>query len=458
MVSTRLAADALHPDTQVALLLCASFALEQREPRPLTVREYNALVEWLTPQGRGPGDLLQSSDPGFPTEEVDFPSIERIQALLERGLLLATCLERWQSLGLWVISREEPAYPERLRNQLGSSAPVLLYGVGKQALLNQGGLAIVGSRDTDEEGISFTQRIAGRCAEAGLPVISGGARGIDQAAIAASLDAGGKALVVLADRLDRAATNKEAKGRIREGNLTILSPYEPEQGFTIGRAMGRNKLIYALADQALVVRFIPGEGGTWTGAVERLRHNKKAATPIPVLVRSSGNPEEGTRELLAQGAVLFPEKDLWQGDVRDTLTGVALAIAQQSSDLPKSAAVVPPEAVDQGKTAEDPEPPIIPSAVIPAAALPEPSRNVADSCYQRCLPLLLQQLRSEPGEKDLPAIARQLEIMGKQLKEWLKRAQTEGKVQKKKKGRRQVYVDATLEGEAPLFQRGGDAA
>ncbi len=50
----------------------------------------------------------------------------------------------------------------------------------------------------------------------------------------------------------------------------MISPYSPEAPFhSVGNAMARNKLIYCMADQALVVHS-RREGGTWNGALENL--------------------------------------------------------------------------------------------------------------------------------------------------------------------------------------------
>src|SRR5438067_2008661 len=136
---------------------------------------------------------------------------------------MATALDHWQRLGLWVISRGEDRYPERLRRNLRSAAPTLLYGAGEITRLNRGGLAVVGSRNVTEEDLSFTRRVAERCVGAGIQVISGGARGVDQAAVAAALEAGGEAVAVLAERLDRTATSRDAKGPLRRGLLTLVT-------------------------------------------------------------------------------------------------------------------------------------------------------------------------------------------------------------------------------------------
>ncbi len=467
MLTTPLAPETVHPDTQVVLLLCGTFAKEGGGAKPLTLREYNLVALWLGRQGRRPADLVEASDELFPAGEVGLPSAERVRALLSRGVQLAAALERWQRLGLWVMSRGEDCYPEHLRRNLRSAAPALLYGAGDVSRLSRGGLAVVGSRDIDEEGLAFTRRVAERCAGAGVQVISGGARGVDQAAVSAALDAGGGAVAVLADRLDRAATSREAKEWIRRDVLTLVSPYEPESGFTVGRAMGRNKHIYALADYGLVVRFTTGEGGTWAGAVEQCAQNRAGSGSVPVFVRVAHNPEGGWRDLRGRGALPFPEEEFWKGNVgevfsravplpSDLLQPISLAESAVAQKAPDGGATAPAEQRSQPDAT--PTLAITPLAPSPAPVAAAPVVAKADTCYSRCLPLLLQHLHQEPGEKELSEIANELEILPQQMKAWLKRAIGEGKVSKKKKGRRFVYAAAIPREEPNLFDRDGDAA
>jgi predicted Rossmann fold nucleotide-binding protein DprA/Smf involved in DNA uptake len=473
MVQAQPCQEAVHPDTQAVLLLCGTFAKESVPGmKPLGLREYNAVASWLARQGRRPADLLRTSEEPIPDGEPGLPQRERLQALLGRGVQMATAVERWQRLGLWVISRGEACYPERLRRNLRSAAPALLYGAGDIARLGQGGLAIVGSRDVDEEVLSFTRQVAERCAGVGVQVVSGGARGVDQAAVLAALEAGGGAVAVLADRLDQTATSREAKEWIRRGALTLVTPYEPEGGFTVGKAMGRNKHIYALADYGLVVRFTREQGGTWAGAVEQLGQHKPGSTPTPVFVRTAHNPEDGCRELCRRGALPFPEEAFSRENVVEVLR-------QAASPQPDLRNTTPPESTapegsngpatappDRAVQSEPAAPPVEAAAqagrgeVTPTPAPEEapPPAPEADTCYTRCLPLLLQSLREEPGPKQLAEIAKRLETMLPQLKQWLKRAVEEGKVTMKKKGKRSVYVDAAREKESNLFHRGGDAA
>ena len=90
-----------------------------------------------------------------------------------------------------------------------------------------------------------------------------------------------------------------------EDRLTLISPYDPNAGFNVGNAMQRNKLIYALADAALVVNAEVNKGGTWAGAVEQLGKLKLTK----VYVRSSGRHSDGLEELLRRGAIPWPNPD-----------------------------------------------------------------------------------------------------------------------------------------------------
>ncbi|MGH7172299.1 MAG: DNA-processing protein DprA [Gemmataceae bacterium] len=439
MASTPLPLGSVHPDTQTVLLLCASFSRAGRfDVKPLTLREYNAVASWLGRHGRRPASLLQAGEEAIPDGEPGLPAADRLRALLDRGFQLAAALEGWQRLGLWVISRGEDCYPERLRRHLRSSAPPLLYGAGDLARLNLGGLAVVGSRNIDAEGRSFTQRVAARCAEQGVPIVSGGAGGVDRAAVEAILEAGGGAVAVLAERLDRAATTREAREPLRDGRFTLLTPYEPDSGFTIGKAMGRNKNIYALADYTLVVRFKAGEGGTWTGAIEQLGRNKSGPLGLPVFVRAAHNPESGLEELRSRGACCFPEDDFWRCPISEIFGLSTIAPAP----LIEPAGAEPVSETDASATS------------LPGA----PTAADTETCYKRCFPLLLQIFQQEITTKQLPEIAKRLQLLPRQLEDWLKRAVEEGKLTKKKKKGRVVYVAPSASAEPTLFDGDGDAA
>lgn len=139
--------------------------------------------------------------------------------------------------------------------------------------------------------------------EAHRTLVSGGARGIDQAAMRGTLEAGGTVAGVLADSLERAALNREHRSFLMDGKLVLVSPFDPMAGFNVGNAMQRNKLIYALADAALVVSSDYEKGGTWAGAVEQLEKLRL----VPVYVRSNGENSKGLEALRRKGALSWPD-------------------------------------------------------------------------------------------------------------------------------------------------------
>ena len=291
----------LTADTEVVLLLCGRFGGETQEGhQPLKPREYRKLADWLIDRNLRPSGLL--SDAGQSVlATVEETGLERkhVEFLLGRGTALALALERWSRGGLWVISRGDAEYPKRLKRQLKRAAPPLLYGAGEKSLLELGGLAIIGSRHASESALHYTRVIASKCAKEGIAVLSGGARGVDSAAMQGATEAGGFCIGVLASDLLKASVNRQNRMGLEEGRLVLVSPYFPEAGFNAGNAMGRNRYIYTLADQALVVDSALESGGTWEGAVENQQHGW-----VPLYVRTPGEGP-GNAALVARGALPF---------------------------------------------------------------------------------------------------------------------------------------------------------
>ena len=293
---------AFSPDTEIVLLLCGRFGGERQEPfQPLSAREYGEFAKWLNSRGLRPADLLSDSGQAnlHNVQEVKLER-KRVDFLLGRGTAFALAMERWSRGGIWVISRGDPEFPKRLKRHLKHAAPPLLYGAGDKTLLDFGGLAIIGSRDASEAALDFTRVIASRCAREALGVVSGGARGVDSAAMQGATEAGGVSIGVLASDLLKSSLNRQNRLGLQEGRLVLVSTFYPEAGFNAGNAMTRNKYIYTLADQALVIDSALGSGGTWAGALEDLKQNW-----IPLYVRTPGNGA-GNAALVEKGGIAFP--------------------------------------------------------------------------------------------------------------------------------------------------------
>jgi predicted Rossmann fold nucleotide-binding protein DprA/Smf involved in DNA uptake len=157
----------------------------------------------------------------------------------------------------------------------------------------------------DDELISFTENVGRLAAKAHRTIISGGAKGIDRAAMHGALLADGEVAGVMADSLERAVLARDNREPLMEARLVLVSPYDPAAGFNVGHAMQRNKVIYALADAGLVVTSDFEKGGTWTGAIEQLERLHF----VPLFVRNGANAGRGNAALIHHGGRPWPNPE-----------------------------------------------------------------------------------------------------------------------------------------------------
>ena len=297
--------DPLSPNTEAILLLTAPLIAGKGEASPdlLSPGLYNRLARHLQRLKLEPADLTGQDGPEVVRNCEQVVEVARLERLLGRGFLLAQAVERWRTRAIWVVSRADHKYPRRLKSRLKADAPAVLYGCGDISSLDAGGLAVVGSRHVDDALIRYTQAVGALAAHSHCAIVSGGAKGIDQAAMHGALDAGGRATGVLADGLEKAVVNRYNRDMLLAGQLILISPYDPSAGFNVGNAMRRNRFIYALSDASLVVSSDLNKGGTWAGAVEQLDKLKL----VTVFVRSTGPRSAGLDALIDRGARPWPD-------------------------------------------------------------------------------------------------------------------------------------------------------
>jgi DNA processing protein len=294
----------LSSNAQAILLLTAPLVAGRGEPSPdrLTLSEYNRVARILREKQLQPADLIGPNAAEVVALCATILGRERLDSLLGRGFLLSQAVERWSARAIWIVSRADTTYPRRLKTRLREDSPPILYGCGDAALLETGGLAVVGSRHVNDELTIYTENVGRLTAEAHRTLISGAAKGIDRAAMYGALQAGGAVVGIMADSLERAVLARDNREPLMEGRLAFISPYDPTAGFNVGHAMQRNKVIYALSDAALVVTSDFEKGGTWTGAIEQLERLRF----VPVFVRNGTQESKGNSALLQRGAHPWP--------------------------------------------------------------------------------------------------------------------------------------------------------
>jgi predicted Rossmann fold nucleotide-binding protein DprA/Smf involved in DNA uptake len=426
----------LTPDTQAILLLCASFGQSRvTDQPPLSLKEYNSFAHWLHGQKFRPADVLTTQGKDI-IASCDCLEPLRLQVLLERGMMLAIAVENWTNQGLWILGRGDQLYPTRLRKQLGVNAPPILYGVGDTSLLSQGGLAVVGSRDVDEEGIAYTIQVADSCARQGIQIVSGGARGVDTTAMLAALAEGGTAIGVLADSLAKSATASKYRSAIQNQQLTLISAVDPQARFNVGNAMGRNKYIYGLADYGLVVSSDYNKGGTWAGALEALKQEKS----IPIFVRTEGEISEGNKQLLKRTARQFPHRP-WINNFSEKLAESASVISvpesvQGSLLLSDSSNIL----IKSSPQLDNYQQQVSEEKIVLVNSSEQKVIDIPLSVYEAVLPLILNILQQPLDDRSL---AQALDVNLTQLKIWLKKAIHDGRVIKKNRPVRYISIDSS---------------
>ena len=391
----------LNPDTLATLLLCATLGSQKGRIKPLNLRQYNRIASWLRQEKLRPGDLLRQEGIKQFVHTSNLDEVETAQQLLQRGALLAIMMEKWMQQGIWVMGRGESRYPQRLKNQLGHAAPPLLFGVGPASLLYRGGLAVVGSREIDHESQQFTRQLASLCVQEGVQILSGGAIGVDLEAMQTALASGGSVVGVLPDNLIKESRSRKYLHYIQEGKLTLVSPYHPDANFSIGNAMGRNRLIYVLAEWAMAVHASTmGSGGTWQGASDNLKKGW-----VPLMVRDTHPLPDGNKALIDLGGK--PLGTLLFQDNFSLRNWISTFVANPGLKTETTTKII--------TTPTTPEPPPV------AETNTNPTQ---DFWHSAVWPHLQNLLQTETNAKQL---AETLQIGTRLATTWLKRAVTENR-------------------------------
>lgn len=422
-------------NTQAVLLLTAHFSKPQKEgARPLTVKEWGRFAHWLRDQALEPEQLILGN-PGqlLRTWHDKAITTDRIERLIDRGAALALAMEKWTRAGLWVLTRSDAEYPKRLKKKLRSDCPALFFGCGNRKLLNNGGISVVGSRRASDDDLAFAESVGRRAADQGFSIVSGGARGIDEAAMLASLQADGTVVGVLADSLLKVSSSQKYRRHLMTNNLVLISPYYPEVGFNAGNAMARNKHVYCLADAAIVVHS-GRKGGTWNGALEALRHEW-----IPVWVKESQDRDAGNEGIVQKGGrrLTTPIQEISLSD-----------LIQNIPILPE----IPDLLSAENRITNGSSPSYIATDKSPAQARdPDPSEA---SLYELFLIRAIELCRDTPKE---PAeIGGALGVMKSQADAWLRQAVIDDKLKKLTRPLRYAVPDQAST-QTELFTRVGSS-
>ena len=296
-------------DRSMAIAVLCSHLCMGDEIIPLEPKEYSEFVTLLDKKSLTPETLLSFSKEDYLEQlGVDEKQADRLHRLVDRSASLSFEISKYESMGITLVTRADPWYPEKLKKKLKNSCPPLFYVAGDISLLKKEAIGYVGSRSVEESDIAFTQTIVQRTVNSGYAVVSGGAKGTDSVAEEAALLNDGFAIAYLSDSMLKKLRNAKTNQAVQQGHLLLLSVVIPSAGFNVGVAMMRNKYIYAQSEATIVVKADYNKGGTWAGAIENL--NKKYA--LTLCRNNLSYP--GNKAIIERGAIPIDED--WDGDIQ----------------------------------------------------------------------------------------------------------------------------------------------
>lgn len=223
--------------------------------------------------------------------------------------------------GVQILAYTGTDYPQSLQNL--SDKPLVLYVKGELPQANYA-LAIVGSRRCSEYGVRAAACFAQAMTREGIPIISGGAKGIDTAAHEACLQAGGTTVAVLGCGLDIVYPSENAKlfARIAEQGA-LVTEYPPGVPPAAANFPARNRIIVGLSQAVLVAEAGKRSGAVITANIAADEGREVYCVPGNIFDGSS----IGCHELIRTGAKLvdmpqdiLDDKRSWQQAMNRRIT------------------------------------------------------------------------------------------------------------------------------------------
>ncbi|MCB0392959.1 MAG: DNA-protecting protein DprA [Bdellovibrionales bacterium] len=230
-------------------------------------------------------------------------------------------IERSISRGFEIYHPAHHKYPTEFYRL--SNPPISLFVSGRISNLKK--LSVVGSREPRPESIEWMERYLGEVVKEGVSLVSGAARGVDQAAHRISLREKTPTVAFLPSGLNRVYPTDFLRwhGDIVHDGGALVSEYLPDIEMQRSHFEARNRLIAALSPLTLVVES-RRRSGTLITARHALQVGREVATisQSPLYMKGWGG-----LDLLFDGAHLIRDAD----DLRDLLSRCQNSISSASS-------------------------------------------------------------------------------------------------------------------------------
>jgi DNA processing protein len=244
------------------------------------------------------GGLVEGAVAELPADVRD-ATAQQVRFLRERGVRRAAAelVARGRLHGIRPLTALDEDYPPSLRHL--DPRPAVLWAAGDLTAWQATTVAVVGTRRPSGYGRAAAEEIGDELARAGVTVLSGLAVGVDAAAHAAAVAAGGRSVAVLPSPIDRIypPANRDLARRLREAGALVT---ELPPGRRIGKPdfARRNRIIAGMAEAVVVVEAPDRSGALLTADAAIGIGRELFAVPGPMDAVTS----RGTNRLIADHA------------------------------------------------------------------------------------------------------------------------------------------------------------
>lgn len=228
-------------------------------------------------------------------KKIPMPTIESIEEALVKA---SNIIEQSSMIGINSICILDDNFPKLLKEI--KDPPVIIYYKGNINCLNdEKAVAIVGSRDATIHGFKISERLGEIFAQDDYVVISGLAKGIDEAAHIGCLNAKGRTIAVLPAGLDNIypESNKKLAEDILDNNGCIISEYQVGTKVFKNYFIERDRLQSALSRAVIVVETAI-TGGTMHTVNYALEQKKILACYKPEIEFKNSDCVQGNIKLI----------------------------------------------------------------------------------------------------------------------------------------------------------------
>lgn len=199
-----------------------------------------------------------------------------------------------------IIERTDELFPRKLLQVKPKIERI--YVEGDETILNNFGLAVIGSRNSSKEGEKLTDEFVSRLVKNNINIISGMAIGIDSKAHRACMTNGGKTIAIIGSGFDNIYP-KENIGlfqKIIETGGAVISEYPPEAEVATENFPRRNRIVSGLSDGVLVI-----EGKYRSGTTITAKYAFEQKKPVFCMPHSVFNSYgTGPNWLIQKGGIL----------------------------------------------------------------------------------------------------------------------------------------------------------